>query len=47
VAERIDRLNDLGFDVDEIELITTAEGTRLRCTPASPRRAATARSCSR
>jgi tRNA A-37 threonylcarbamoyl transferase component Bud32 len=30
VAERIDRLNDLGFDVDEIELITTAEGTRLK-----------------
>jgi tRNA A-37 threonylcarbamoyl transferase component Bud32 len=30
VAERIDRLNELGFDVDEIELITTAEGTRLK-----------------
>ncbi len=30
VAQRIDRLNDLGFDVDEIELITTAEGTRLK-----------------
>ncbi len=30
VAERIERLNQLGFDVDELELITTAEGTRLR-----------------
>jgi len=30
VAERVDRLNDLGFDVDEVELITTEEGTRLR-----------------
>ncbi|OJY40520.1 DUF4032 domain-containing protein [Pseudonocardia sp. 73-21] len=30
VAERVDRLNELGFDVDEIELITTDEGTRLR-----------------
>ncbi|GAA2562881.1 DUF4032 domain-containing protein [Pseudonocardia hydrocarbonoxydans] len=30
VAERIDRLNELGFDVDEIELVTTAEGTRLK-----------------
>jgi DNA-binding transcriptional MerR regulator len=48
VAERIDRLNDLGFDVDEIELITTAEGTRLQgAHPRRPRRAATARSCSR
>lgn len=30
VAERIDRLNELGFDVDEVELITTEEGTRLK-----------------
>jgi Domain of unknown function (DUF4032)/Lipopolysaccharide kinase (Kdo/WaaP) family len=30
VAERLDRLNELGFDVDELELITTDEGTRLR-----------------
>ena len=30
VAERVDRLNDLGFDVDEIELVTTADGTRLK-----------------
>ncbi len=30
VAERIERLNQLGFDVDELELRTTPEGTRLR-----------------
>ncbi|MBV9922425.1 MAG: DUF4032 domain-containing protein [Pseudonocardia sp.] len=30
VAERIERLNRLGFDVDELELVTTGEGTRLR-----------------
>jgi Domain of unknown function (DUF4032)/Lipopolysaccharide kinase (Kdo/WaaP) family len=30
VAQRVDRLNELGFDVDELELITTGEGTRLR-----------------
>lgn len=30
VAQRVDRLNELGFDVDELELITTADGTRLR-----------------
>jgi Domain of unknown function (DUF4032)/Lipopolysaccharide kinase (Kdo/WaaP) family len=30
VAERIDRLNELGFDVDELELVTAGEGTRLR-----------------
>jgi len=30
VAERVDRLNDLGFDVDELELVTTGEGTRLK-----------------
>jgi Domain of unknown function (DUF4032)/Lipopolysaccharide kinase (Kdo/WaaP) family len=30
VAERVNRLNELGFDVDELELVTTAEGTRLR-----------------
>ncbi|QJY48763.1 DUF4032 domain-containing protein [Pseudonocardia broussonetiae] len=30
VAERIDRLNELGFDVDEIELVTTDEGARLK-----------------
>jgi hypothetical protein len=30
VAERVSRLNELGFDVDELELVTTAEGTRLR-----------------
>jgi hypothetical protein len=30
VAERVNRINDLGFDVDEIELTTTPEGVRLR-----------------
>ena len=30
VAERLQRLNDLGFDVGEVELLTTDEGTRLR-----------------
>ena len=30
VAERIERLNQLGFDVDELELVTAGEGTRLR-----------------
>jgi Domain of unknown function (DUF4032)/Lipopolysaccharide kinase (Kdo/WaaP) family len=29
VAERIERLNKLGFDVDELELVTAGEGTRL------------------
>ncbi|MCZ2831069.1 DUF4032 domain-containing protein [Modestobacter sp. VKM Ac-2986] len=30
VAERLQRLNDLGFDVGEIELVTSPEGARLR-----------------
>jgi len=30
VAERLQRINELGFDVGEIELITSAEGARLR-----------------
>ncbi|MHA6618159.1 DUF4032 domain-containing protein [Pseudonocardia sp. DLS-67] len=30
VAARVDRINELGFDVDEIELITTDDGVRLR-----------------
>ena len=30
MAERLRRLNDLGFDVGEVELITSAEGARLR-----------------
>jgi len=30
VAERLQRINDLGFDVGEIELVTSAEGARLR-----------------
>ncbi len=30
VAERLQRLNDLGFDVGEVELLDTADGVRLR-----------------
>jgi hypothetical protein len=30
ISERIRRLNELGFDVDEVELIDGAEGSRLR-----------------
>jgi hypothetical protein len=30
VAARVDRINELGFDVDEIELKTTGDGVRLR-----------------
>src|SRR5215469_4458667 len=30
MADRLRRLNDLGFDADEVELIPTAEGTKLR-----------------
>jgi tRNA A-37 threonylcarbamoyl transferase component Bud32 len=30
IASRLRRLNDLGFDADEIELVGTPEGTRLR-----------------
>jgi len=30
VAARVDRINELGFDVDEIELITTDDGVRLK-----------------
>jgi hypothetical protein len=32
VSSRLRRLNELGFDVDEVELITSAEGSRLRIT---------------
>jgi Domain of unknown function (DUF4032)/Lipopolysaccharide kinase (Kdo/WaaP) family len=30
IAERLRRLNELGFDADEIELVSVAEGTKLR-----------------
>jgi hypothetical protein len=30
IERRLQRLNELGFDADEVELIATAEGTRLR-----------------
>ena len=37
VAERLQRLNDLGFDVGEVELITSDEGARLRVQDAGGR----------
>ena len=30
IADRLHRLNELGFDVDEVELVSTGEGNRLR-----------------
>jgi len=30
VAERLQRINDLGFDVGEVELVTTSDGARLK-----------------
>jgi hypothetical protein len=30
VAERLQRINDLGFDVGEVELVTSSDGARLR-----------------
>jgi hypothetical protein len=30
IASRLRRLNDLGFDADEVELVSTPDGTRLR-----------------
>jgi len=30
IAQRVQRLNDLGFDVDEVELVDAGEGSRLR-----------------
>lgn len=30
IAKRLRRLNDLGFDADEVELVSTGEGVRLR-----------------
>ncbi len=30
IAERLRRLNDLGFDVDEVELVESGEGNKLR-----------------
>jgi len=32
IAERLRRLNELGFDAEEVELISTSEGNRLRIT---------------
>ena len=33
VAQRLDRLHDLGFDVEQLDLETTAEGSQLRLIP--------------
>src|SRR5690606_27141042 len=33
IAERVDRLNQLGFDVEELEIITDADGTQVRIQP--------------
>jgi hypothetical protein len=41
IAERLRRLNELGFDVDEVELIETPEGNRLRLKTGSPSRGIT------
>ena len=30
IAERLHRLNELGFDADEVELVSTGEGNKLR-----------------
>ena len=46
IAERLRSLNELGFDADEVELITTPEGTSCGCGPRSPSPGSTAASCS-
>src|SRR5690606_36831697 len=33
IAERVDRLNQLGFDVEELEIITDVDGTQVRIQP--------------
>ncbi len=33
IQERIERLNDLGFDVDELEIVTDFDGDRIRIKP--------------
>lgn len=33
IAERVERLNQLGFDVEELEIITDADGTQVRIQP--------------
>ena len=46
IAERLQRLNDLGFDVGEVELITSTRAPSSGWTPASPSPGSTAASCS-
>lgn len=33
IAERVERLNQLGFDVEELEIVTDADGTQVRIQP--------------
>jgi tRNA A-37 threonylcarbamoyl transferase component Bud32 len=33
IEQRLDRLHELGFDVDEMEIVTTADGQQLRIVP--------------
>lgn len=33
IAERVDRLNQLGFDVEELEIVTDIDGTQVRIQP--------------
>ena len=46
IANRLRRLNELGFDVDEVELISTRTGTGYGCGPGWPSPGTTAASCS-
>ena len=33
IEQRIERLNDLGFDVDELDIVTDIDGDRIRIQP--------------
>lgn len=33
IAERVERLNQLGFDIEELEIVTDADGTQVRIQP--------------
>ena len=33
IEQRIERLNDLGFDVDELDIVTDFDGDRIRIQP--------------
>ena len=45
IDERLRRLNDLGFDVEEVELLTRRAAARLRLPPRSSSRGTTAAGC--